>query len=122
MIDVYVSSLQEIYNYVTRFLLNQNEKAISSGVCKYRTKNSQGKELKCAVGCILPDSKYDAVYENLILSNLPYFNPMKNSNDRQTRLKYDLLREFQMIHDFNDVVKWHQKFESLAKKYDLKFL
>lgn len=46
---------QEIFDTVVRHLWAQGEQAIDRGVCQYRAPGG----LKCAVGILIPDDKYD---------------------------------------------------------------
>lgn len=53
---------QEIFDKVATHLIQQGEPAMdSNGDCVYR--NDQG--LKCAVGCLIPDDKYEGRFEQL---------------------------------------------------------
>jgi hypothetical protein len=51
---------QEIFDTVARHLFAQGERAYDreEGTCKYR-REGQGKQLKCAVGALIPDDNYD---------------------------------------------------------------
>ena len=106
---------QRIFNKAARHLLKQNKKSedFLSRRCMYRGPNG----LKCAVGCLIPDSKYvpnmeDKTVYMLINMNLAplYFTE-----------HFELLRNLQKIHDTCDVNAWRDSLQNLATMNKLKW-
>lgn len=99
-------NLRKIFNTVSKHLLTQNRKAVNDvGNCKYRYGN-----LKCAAGCLIPDSDYVFSMEGFAVSNLEYFT------NRFDELEIRLLEHLQMIHDRYPVEKWKSQLEELEKE------
>lgn len=71
--------LQEIYNTVRDHLLKQNKKSLGNYIvglddnvsngCVYRSYDG----LKCAAGCLIPDSKYKRSMEGLVVNHVEFF-------------------------------------------------
>lgn len=110
-----MSLKQELFDRISKHLLNQNERSIEhiSGVCRYRGDNG----LKCAVGAIIPDEKYSGhiegviVYSEYIISCLPVRYRGKSS--------IDFLAKLQKLHDQLPVDLWKQRLEEIAKDENL---
>jgi hypothetical protein len=65
---------QEVFDTVVTHLLAQGVKSESETGCMYRGPHN----LKCAVGCLIPDELYDSIIEG---SNLSAFYDPKMAND-----------------------------------------
>ena len=84
-------SKQQIYDYVGEFLIKQGRRSADDmGNCLYRGEN----DLRCAVGCILPDDKYKPEMEHgkvhgLVNFLVPWY----------IRRYLNFLRKFQIFHD-----------------------
>lgn len=111
-------SEQELSDYITNFLLNQNEKSIDPQrhFCRYRMKTSTGKVLHCAIGCLFPNEIYNETfeyysYEELIeIHNFP-------------REHFDLLIAFLRIHDGENVTSWEEAIKNrIYKAYNLQWI
>lgn len=78
---------QEIFDKVATHLIQQGEPAMNSnGDCVYR--NDQG--LKCAVGCLIPEDKYEDRFENLGIGSVLHFD---ESRQRDVDGLWDVLEE-----------------------------
>ncbi len=103
-------NLQKIFDTVSNHLLTQNEKAIEFGSCKYRTLNG----LKCAAGCLIPDSAYSSDMEGRFAQNLSYIRENFSSSE------CNLIEDLQIIHDCRDITTWSSELDDLKKRYNLK--
>lgn len=110
---------QEIFNKVYKHLLTQNKQAVSynlfygqkNKLCKYRSKN-----LKCAIGCLIPDKLYSKNMEGLSVEELAIEYPELGFKKGNIRLLGDL----QSIHDLYDPTLWKQELKDIAKEFKLK--
>lgn len=112
---------QEIYTKVRRHLLKQNAKAMNTGkdkapVCVYLADDGK----KCAVGCLIPDTNYDANLESKGVTN--------PSVARAAGLEFtsaifwgwasgpqiDLARRLQRVHDLCPVESWRRELDNIA--------
>ena len=102
-----------VLNRVRTHLLNQKEKSVWRGTCKYR--GDRG--LMCAIGCLISDEHYN-----------PNFDYLKNgtpvdTNDILDALKLsgvyaptELLKELQKIHDLVKPEFWYLRLYKLEKR------
>jgi hypothetical protein len=58
---------QAVFDRVAKHLLTQKHQSLSSFGCAYRSETG-GRS--CAIGCLIPDSKYDGIIEGLAARNL----------------------------------------------------
>jgi len=106
-----MSLKQELFDRISKHLLNQNERseALVRGACRYRGDNG----LKCAVGAIIPDKKYSekiegsSVYSSDVAQCLPIRYQGGNS------LKF--LLKLQKLHDQTAVHLWKDGLKEIAK-------
>jgi hypothetical protein len=58
---------QRTFDHIVRHMYKQGKPAASEGGCYYRTANSDfgGPQLSCAIGCLIPDDKYDESLEGV---------------------------------------------------------
>lgn len=77
----------EVVKYVRDRLMEQGCKsATTSGGCRYRWKDENGKNLKCAAGHLIPDDKYIKEFEGRIITcNFGSFN----NKERLIELGFD---------------------------------
>lgn len=106
---------QAIFDRVATHLLTQNAPALNAdGGCVYR--GMQG--LQCAVGCLIPDDKYDpyiegeSVSDDAVRSMLPF---------EVTEEQLELLTDLQMTHDDVPPHTWPLSLEMLARRHGLNF-
>lgn len=109
------NTLQEIFNIVSKHLLNQRQKSILNSFCAYRGENG----LKCAAGILIPDDEYKPEFEQNRWHVLVSENLVQNKFSQE-------IAELQEIHDYapkNDpeqcVIQWKVKLVEFAKLYEL---
>ena len=110
-----MSLKQELFDRISKHLLNQNERSIEhiSGVCRYRGDNG----LKCAVGAIISDKKYSekieerTVYTSSVIECLPVRYQGVGS--------INFIGKLQKLHDQFPVDLWKQRLEEIAKDENL---
>lgn len=110
---------QEIFDIVSLHLLNQNEKSIAHSnlggiTCKYRGSNN----LRCAIGCLIPDQEYTENFEGDSLfdgSKLWIFFKSKNYSDESLYL----MQKLQTIHDLSFPCVWKEKLISLGEEFEI---
>lgn len=101
---------QETFDIVARHLLTQNAKsADGNGSCLYRDESGR----KCAIGCLVPDEKYDADLEDTALGLNPRLNEAVGDHD------HSLLDAMRDVHDGEDVCEWPYCLTEVAKAYGL---
>lgn len=114
---------QQIIDRVAIHLLKQNKRAgirdkrfEPTGVqCQYRSSDGS----KCAVGCLIPDDKYDPEIENTPASVLGYDGLSKLGIELEDPNGMSFVSELQTIHDCRDVFSWRFCLTQLARKYRL---
>lgn len=117
---------QEMFDIVARHLLTQNERSeMCDGTCAYRGPNN----LKCAVGCLIPDSEYESRYEGIALYGDFPVDPEKLANEADlfqylvTEISdnFNLMAALQQLHDEGYVYEWHNNLRALASDWDLSY-
>lgn len=109
------ATAQEVFDQVTRHLLTQMKRAVSSELiggngCMYRLGN-----LKCAAGCLIGDDEYnEALMEHHDWSSLL-------SRKLVPRAHFDLILELQQIHDGYLPLTWRAQLKCLAKRLNFQF-
>ncbi len=109
-----MSTKQETYNIVVEHARKQgckSEKVDETGSrnCRYRLDG-----LKCFIGALIPDNRYDPKMENkAVTSNIISDLLVDLGHD------LDLCRILQSIHDAYDIEEWEDEFREIAKMYDL---
>lgn len=103
---------QEIFDKVVNHARTQNQKAIEGGQCKYRTSNG----LKCFIGALIPDDKYDPYLEGHISSEVLKAIGIDYTIDNRI-----FLCELLIIHDQKIPDSWELEFQSFAKKHNLDY-
>ena len=117
---------QEIFDKVSLHLLTQNEKSIAKDefgrqkMCLYRGANG----LKCAIGCLIPDDKYDReAMEGLAASSFngdtPSCLPNLLPQDMPRANGKNFLLDMQDIHDRYQPDDWKYKLVEFAERYEL---
>jgi len=110
---------QEVFDRVALHLLTQNKKSEYTEAegtipfCKYR--NSEG--LSCAVGCLIPDDKYDISIEGGSVESMKVSMIL---DDLGFGYNTSLLINLQHIHDSFDVDCWEQELRRTAAVRELK--
>lgn len=98
---------QEVFDTVKKHLLCQNEVSSSNTKCLYH--GPEG--LKCAIGALIPDEKYNRSFEHMLLAQV-----YRAVGFTQT---YDFIRELQELHDCNLPGYWKLRLSEFAKKWGL---
>ena len=109
---------QEFFNGVVKHLRKQKKPAQKpNGYCFYRVPHTK---LKCAIGAMIPDDKYDEGMEGLgvtsLMDDYPSTVPIRNTEDNR-----QFCLELQEIHDFTSALKWEERFQEFAKKWNLRY-
>lgn len=110
------ATLQEVFDYVTTFLLRQGGKStsydarFSANSCSYKGPNG----LRCAVGCTVSDQCYDANRETQV-ENVPANEFYESVNLMAPKSTLDLLEELQRIHDNSLIENWEAEFVEMTK-------
>lgn len=126
-----------IFNTVANHLVRQNRQSLRKtdelNKCAYRS--DDGTNCKCAMGVLIPDDKYDPIFEGyslhsrinrlagygdltnvcepvLVLATI--FKDLNYSNDNMR-----LVLELQFIHDNVPVKEWNSHLEEFAKSYNI---
>lgn len=114
MTDTILMTNQEVFDKVAKHLLIQGEKSIGvADKCAYRGENGK----KCAIGCLIPDAKYDPSFEGKPLS--------RDDADEVLRAaglgwhQRDLGQELQLVHDGEEPENWKGELYAIATKFDL---
>ena len=100
---------QEVFDIVSAHLLKQNAKSIEDGVCKYKGPNG----MMCAVGVLIPDDKYDPIFEGKSVDRIQHKLGFEHNS-------LALLRDLQFIHDYVEVDEWSFNLEICRRRYNLK--
>lgn len=111
------ASYQSIFNKVVNHLRTQGCKAVDGTYCRYRIKKTN---LKCAIGCLIPNDKYKPSMEGESIDSKLIANAlrMKNSLSR----KNEFLQNLQYIHDFSPIKNWELEFINFTKQYKLDYI
>lgn len=114
-------SRQETFETVVKHLIRQGKKAeiVGSLSCRYRTPDG----LKCAAGCLIPDSEYSPSFEGQIVGGI-IDRGMQSMNSLSlllVRLGHDirLVRRLQLIHDSCEPNQWPERLKYLGQEFDL---
>ncbi len=109
---------QEIFSTVVKHLYMQKQRSLSQGWCAYRSE----KGLKCAIGCLIPDSEY---YQDMEYESLSGIIKVRKVSTLQT-MPIPFLLKLQQAHD--DPRNWdedgpspamHAVLSKLAEDYNL---
>jgi len=105
--------LQEQFDKMSNGLLEQGERSQTDwGTCAYRGCNG----LKCAVGMIIPDEKYDASMEDNPCSHLMVYPTLL-----ELGIDLDLAKAMQNVHDMKEPTEWGDEFEKVADQFNLDY-
>ena len=101
---------QQAFDKAATHLFTQKAYAHNiEGSCVYKAESG----LKCAVGCLIPDSEYQSWFEGkkalTIAHNVPALSGVST----------DLLRTLQVIHDSRELGEWFEGLERLAVRFRL---
>lgn len=108
------NTLQEVFNIVSKHLLDQGQKSIEFGMCQYRGSNG----MKCAAGALIPDNEYNSSFETNLWGDLVEKGIVENKF-------VDEIDKLQVIHDFGPsdpeecVSTWKRKLIKFAEEHNL---
>ena len=108
--------MQEVFDKTVNHLRKQGRKAMDDeGRCKYRTWDN----LRCAVGCHIPDEYYSPALEGTSIytadDNWEFLMEALGFSEDE----FKLLSDLQKTHDNESVGNWEPDFKRVAKKYQL---
>lgn len=110
---------QELYNKVKAHLLAQRTKAMYGNMCRYRTPDG----LKCAIGCLIPDDKYNPSFEGRGIADRgdgqeSSVFPIADAAGIVPS-QFPLAGDLQWIHDHIDPVYWEEKLVRVARSFHI---
>lgn len=120
---------QEVFDKVVTHLRSQNVQAMSHafGGCHYRTENN----LKCAVGCLIPDGEYRDWFEGysvIDLLNKITGKILDKAVDKEDfpillslKKHQSLLASLQTVHDSSATENWENGFQEVALGHKLQY-
>lgn len=109
---------QEVFDTVALHLLTQNAKSMlppdeDFETCAYRSPDGR----KCAVGCLIPDDKYDDRVERL---NIEEVADLLGGDTGELLLDHeDLLDALRQVHDDYDPERWRDELRVVATEQSL---
>lgn len=123
---------QEIYTKVRKHLLTQNAKAtiwVGSSIERCRYRDDVGR--KCAIGCLIPDEKYNKAFESQSLHSsillaaigVPSDDPdllPRCATGQKPLMFFEFLSKLQQIHDCYPVESWKERLDEFAARHGLK--
>lgn len=108
---------QETFDKVAQHLLRQNARAMGPGAigpqCVYRAPDGK----KCAVGCLIPDDKYNPSMEGRSLVMHGPLQAIVGCENARDMLR--LLDALQGCHDDVPVEKWREHLKHIAERHGL---
>lgn len=111
--------IQEAFDKIATHLLTQQEKALDGGNnCAYLTEEG----LKCAIGCLIPEDKYDITMEGFgvrEMRELDYWMDELHLDDVIEENMMNFYTEMQDTHDAWPVDEWPWRLKMVASDYGL---
>lgn len=105
-------TVQEVFDKVTKHLLEQNHKSEFDGSCRYRSPDGT----MCAIGCLITDEEYSEYMEDTDVESLMNLGMLLHLKSH-----VELLRELQFVHDICYVNDWETELRYLAQKFNLEW-
>lgn len=102
---------QEIFWKIKNHLLTQNKRCSDTGLEKCRLRFES---LKCAASILIPDNDYSKELEDS--SFYKFFTDSGYSESEKS-----LIEELQLIHDYEEVIKWPQRLQKIATDFNLRY-
>jgi len=106
---------QEIFDKISKHLLTQNLRSANGRRCYYRSPEG----LKCALGALIPDEKYDQKLEGQSAYSVEVLKAI--GLGKTSREDKDFLRKLQEIHDHSEPDEWAWRLRMFAERYNLIF-
>lgn len=117
---------QEMFDKVTVHLLTQNwpstpkpyypESREKDYTCSYRGHMNGGVQLKCAIGCLIPDELYDPKIEGHGFRGLEQFPALK---ELFAGVDVNLGDDLQRLHDIYEPWEWKNRLRTIARSHKL---
>lgn len=106
---------QELYTKVRKHLLTQMERShifmtVKGETCLYRGPRG----LKCAIGCLIPDTNYTPALESRLAGDTKIIEAA-GLNPNNVQLAVCLQR----VHDSLHVSRWEKRLNEIAKEFQL---
>lgn len=123
--NLHKASAQDVFDTISTHLLKQGKKASyknthGTDICCYRQK--VGDEiLRCAAGCLIPDSLYNPEVEGWSWSTYKDSKPSDICELLKIPHHKELIRRLQVVHDSHPVKNWPDELANLAKEFCLSF-
>lgn len=117
-----------LITHVKEHLLKQGVKSFKQDGgprCLYRCETDEGVVLKCAIGALMPNSRYRTAMEDVPVDDLVDAYP-EAFKSILAKFKLDLdeqgvtralLESLQDVHDWYDVPEWEMELDALAAEY-----
>lgn len=122
----YQAERQRVFDTVARHLLKQGRKSQDDyHGCMYRTSSEAGDVLKCAIGCLIADEHYDAVFEQTTTEEENVVSAVRKSGflielaEDPDKDAGCFLVDLQSIHDNMVVSEWASGLARVAWRYGL---
>src|SRR5688572_18548351 len=109
---------QLVFDKVAKHLLKQGKRVYNGVTCCYR--NQAG--LKCAVGCLIDDDRYDPEIEGLRASAERVLRAIPEMDDScllPQNLRVMFLEQLQKIHDTQHETRWRDELSFVAREHGL---
>jgi len=114
---------QETFDIVVVHLRQQGCRGGPADDCLYRFTNKDGRILKCAAGCLIPDDKYTPEWEGFNIFGLRAdFAIPEVKGSLFFGHDYNLVCALQEIHDCVEVGEWEGRFGIAARNHNLKLI
>lgn len=110
--------MSQLFNRVSQHLLAQGCKSEDGDSCMYRTPDG----LTCAVGCLIPDHRYDEDLEGQVAGDDDVVHAIPELDDCTTRERtaiVDMLAALQFVHDGYPVSDWERELKSVADNFGI---
>ena len=111
------SSAQEVYDFIANHLLTQGCKAERSDKalsCVYRLEQ-EGRVLRCAAGCLIPDEDYKAEFEK----GGSWKSIVHGYFPEEGMYHIDLIAALQSLHDSSSMYDWPGALTRVAIDFNL---
>lgn len=107
---------QQVYDKVKKHLLGQMKRcAEENNYCLYRGRGKELKGLRCAIGCLIPNSRYRVGLENLSADQEAVLEAAGLRADQD-----QLARRLQSVHDSIAPRGWRRGLAEVARHFGLK--
>jgi len=104
---------QELFDTVATHLIKQGKRSISKYECLYRGPDG----MKCAIGCLIPDSDYRPYFEGNDLGQLLEYGKLPKNLAEEFTENEDMLADLQALHDNDEPNMWKERLAEIAELY-----